>query len=61
LTLPHPRLAQRDFVLLPLEEVSFGWQHPVTGDNIRDMLGFIFKNGHSNNCKRLQPLGALSD
>jgi len=29
LTLPHPRLASRAFVLLPLDEVAPGWLHPL--------------------------------
>lgn len=32
LTLPHPRLHQRAFVLLPLLELAPGLQHPVLGD-----------------------------
>lgn len=28
LTLPHPRLTERAFVLLPLAEVAPAWQHP---------------------------------
>jgi 2-amino-4-hydroxy-6-hydroxymethyldihydropteridine diphosphokinase len=29
--LPHPRLADRAFVLLPLQEIAPDWRHPVTG------------------------------
>src|SRR5579859_6517226 len=29
--LPHPRMADRRFVLEPLAEVAPGWRHPVTG------------------------------
>ena len=29
--LPHPRLAARAFVLLPLADVAPGWYHPATG------------------------------
>ena len=32
LALPHPRLTQRDFVLLPLRDVAPRWRHPVTGE-----------------------------
>ena len=31
LTLPHPRAAQRLFVMGPLAEVAPGWAHPVLG------------------------------
>ncbi|GAB4521156.1 MAG: 2-amino-4-hydroxy-6-hydroxymethyldihydropteridine diphosphokinase [Amphiplicatus sp.] len=32
LILPHPRLAQRAFVLAPLAEVAPAWRHPTTGE-----------------------------
>ncbi len=30
-TLPHPRMTVRGFVLIPLAEIAPGWRHPVTG------------------------------
>lgn len=38
LILPHPRLAERDFVLAPLAEVAPEWRHPVTGQSAEEML-----------------------
>lgn len=35
LTIPHPRIAERDFVLAPLEEVLPDFVHPVSGKTIR--------------------------
>ena len=32
LELPHPRLAERRFVLAPLAEIAPGWRHPVLGE-----------------------------
>lgn len=36
--LPHPRAAERAFVLAPLLDVAPGWQDPVTGQSGRDLL-----------------------
>jgi len=35
--LPHPRLADRAFVLLPLAELAPDWRHPVDGRTAVDM------------------------
>ena len=37
LTLPHPRLQNRAFVLEPLAEILPDWRHPVTGKTARAM------------------------
>ncbi len=37
LKLPHPRMAERSFVLLPLMEVAPGWRHPATGLSVAEM------------------------
>ncbi|MCU0986539.1 MAG: 2-amino-4-hydroxy-6-hydroxymethyldihydropteridine diphosphokinase [Acetobacteraceae bacterium] len=39
--LPHPRLAQRAFVLAPLAEVAPGWRHPVTGEAVETLLAAL--------------------
>ena len=36
--LPHPRMAERAFVLLPLRDVSPAWVHPVTGQGLESMI-----------------------
>lgn len=38
LTLPHPRMDRRAFVLHPLAEVAPGWRHPVSGLSAREMI-----------------------
>ena len=38
LTLPHPRLHDRAFVLLPLRDVAPEWRHPVTGQDVGSMI-----------------------
>jgi 2-amino-4-hydroxy-6-hydroxymethyldihydropteridine diphosphokinase len=38
LILPHPRLAERSFVLVPLAEIAPHWRHPVTGLSVVEML-----------------------
>ena len=41
LILPHPRIADRAFVLLPLAEVAPGWVHPATGKGVAAMLAAL--------------------
>jgi 2-amino-4-hydroxy-6-hydroxymethyldihydropteridine diphosphokinase len=39
--LPHPRMAERGFVLKPLAELAPGWRHPVTGTAIADLIAAL--------------------
>jgi 2-amino-4-hydroxy-6-hydroxymethyldihydropteridine diphosphokinase len=36
LEIPHPRLAERRFVLDPLSEIAPDFRHPITGQSVRE-------------------------
>ena len=38
LVTPHPRMEQREFVLVPLCELSPQWKHPISGLTAEEML-----------------------
>ncbi|HEY0212596.1 MAG TPA: 2-amino-4-hydroxy-6-hydroxymethyldihydropteridine diphosphokinase [Paenirhodobacter sp.] len=37
LIVPHPRLQDRAFVLIPLAEIAPLWRHPLTGHTVKEM------------------------
>jgi 2-amino-4-hydroxy-6-hydroxymethyldihydropteridine diphosphokinase len=38
LAVPHPRMAERGFVLAPAADVAAGWMHPVEGRSVAELL-----------------------
>ena len=45
LEVPHPRIAQRRFVLEPLAEIAPDFRHPVTGKTAGEMLAALGPQG----------------
>ncbi len=45
LTLPHPRLAERPFVLVPLGEVAPDWRHPLRQETAAELLTRLDASG----------------
>ena len=41
LILPHPRMSERNFVLLPLFEVDKSWKHPKSKINIVNLINSL--------------------
>jgi 2-amino-4-hydroxy-6-hydroxymethyldihydropteridine diphosphokinase len=52
LTLPHPRLHERRFVLAPLAEIAPAWRHPISGSSAAELLARLPPG---------QPVRALDD
>lgn len=41
LKVPHPHLPERDFFLVPLEELAPGWAHPISGLSASEMIAAL--------------------
>ena len=41
LTIPHPRLRERGFVLRPLADIAAAHRHPETGETVAEMLAAL--------------------
>ena len=41
LKLPHPRMHERAFVLLPLRDLVADWKHPQTGKSLDALIGHL--------------------
>ena len=51
LEIPHPRLTERAFVLLPLSEISANWRHPLTGQHIKELISKMPSDQEIEICK----------
>ena len=50
LVIPHPRLAERLFVLLPLAELAPELVHPVSKKSVRELLGELKEKEKGEAC-----------
>lgn len=41
LTVPHPHLAEREFALVPLNEIMRSFRHPLTGQSVGELLAAL--------------------
>lgn len=55
LLLPHPRMHQRAFVLLPLQDLAPDWVHPTTGETIQALIDGLPED------QIIRPVSDLSD
>jgi len=54
LTVPHPRMTERTFVLEPLREVRPTWVHPGLQRGVRELLADLRGSGDDTPCERLR-------
>jgi 2-amino-4-hydroxy-6-hydroxymethyldihydropteridine diphosphokinase len=56
-TLPHPRLQDRGFVLRPLKDVAPQWRHPVSGRSVTELLNALPQTAENTS---IRPISATS-
>ncbi|MCM1151306.1 MAG: 2-amino-4-hydroxy-6-hydroxymethyldihydropteridine diphosphokinase [Alistipes sp.] len=52
LTVPHPRLAEREFALAPLCEIMRSRRHPVSGRSVGEMLDALRVQQNNGSCEK---------
>ena len=60
LEIPHPRLAERAFVLAPLAEIAPEFRHPILGRTVSDLLAALLPNREDGICVRDSVLSAAA-
>jgi 2-amino-4-hydroxy-6-hydroxymethyldihydropteridine diphosphokinase len=45
LVIPHPRMSERAFVLMPMRDIAPSWRHPASGLSVEDMLSRVDTGG----------------
>jgi 2-amino-4-hydroxy-6-hydroxymethyldihydropteridine diphosphokinase len=54
LTIPHPYLQDRKFVLLPLQDLKLDWKHPILEKNITELVKICPDNSNCIAIKKLE-------
>ncbi|MCG8542607.1 MAG: 2-amino-4-hydroxy-6-hydroxymethyldihydropteridine diphosphokinase [Alphaproteobacteria bacterium] len=52
LVIPHPRIAERVFVLQPLLEIAPAKRHPVSGKTTAEMVSALIRKENGNNASK---------
>ena len=58
LSVPHPRMAERGFVLRPLADIAADVEHPSLGQPVRDLLARVDASGVKKWAHAPMPMGA---
>ena len=59
LTIPHPRMSEREFVLAPLAEIAPGVRHPVLKETVRSLLLRLRESEGANAAVRLPDVSVV--
>lgn len=56
LELPHPRMAARGFVLLPLADLAPDWVHPISGKTLAQLVAALDPDQVVRSCAEAPPI-----